>query len=320
MNEIQMSSSAGNPVLPLAVVGPLPRNAGEKTLTLPANAGPLPLPQTGEGEDGEGDRAAAALPTTREDSHDRESGHDQLRRDEEEKVVDGPPPRAMTGSESDGSPFVFTPTSGVPIRTEELLADMRRVAHALKSDFLSGARYHMYGQYSQTTALDRFGTWNKALIAAGLRVKHENKISDERLLENILRVWTELGRQPTIVDLSRPPSQFGEAPYRRRFGTWTRALKQFVIFAGKQELRLPHRMPVPVFSPVRVPSLQLRFRVMQRDQFRCRTCGKSPANDRGVELHVDHVAPWSLGGKTVEENLQTLCSSCNMGKGDSTPG
>ncbi len=35
----------------------------------------------------------------------------------------------------------------------------------------------------------------------------------------------------------------------------------------------------------------------------------------GVELHVDHVIPWSKGGPTVFEHLQTLCNKCNLGKG-----
>jgi 5-methylcytosine-specific restriction endonuclease McrA len=33
-----------------------------------------------------------------------------------------------------------------------------------------------------------------------------------------------------------------------------------------------------------------------------------------VQLHVDHIKPWSLGGETVAENLQTLCDQCNAGK------
>jgi 5-methylcytosine-specific restriction endonuclease McrA len=29
----------------------------------------------------------------------------------------------------------------------------------------------------------------------------------------------------------------------------------------------------------------------------------------------DHINPWWLGGKTVSENLQMLCSKCNGVKG-----
>jgi len=64
----------------------------------------------------------------------------------------------------------------------------------------------------------------------------------------------------------------------------------------------------------REPSIGLRFRVLQRDQFRCRLCGRSPATELTCELHVDHVVPFSKGGKTTLENLQALCSHCNVGK------
>ena len=61
---------------------------------------------------------------------------------------------------------------------------------------------------------------------------------------------------------------------------------------------------------------RLRFKVMHRDNFKCCICGNSPAKDSAIELHVDHIIPWSKGGETVMENLQTLCSKCNLGKGN----
>lgn len=66
----------------------------------------------------------------------------------------------------------------------------------------------------------------------------------------------------------------------------------------------------------REPSMRLRFEVLIRDNFKCCTCGASPAKDPAVELHIDHVVPWSKGGETETENLQTLCSICNLGKSD----
>jgi len=43
--------------------------------------------------------------------------------------------------------------------------------------------------------------------------------------------------------------------------------------------------------------------------------GKTMENS-SVTLHADHIKPWSKGGETVIENLQTLCSKCNIGKSD----
>ena len=61
-------------------------------------------------------------------------------------------------------------------------------------------------------------------------------------------------------------------------------------------------------------NLRLRFLVMKRDNFKCCICGRSPATTPGLELHIDHIKPWSKGGETVINNLQTLCQDCNLGK------
>ena len=63
----------------------------------------------------------------------------------------------------------------------------------------------------------------------------------------------------------------------------------------------------------REPSKSLRFDVFKRDGYKCVICGRSPVT-HSVDLHVDHIKPYSLGGETFLENLQTLCSDCNLGK------
>ena len=60
--------------------------------------------------------------------------------------------------------------------------------------------------------------------------------------------------------------------------------------------------------------LGLRLKILSRDNFRCVLCGKSPATDFGTKLHIDHVLPFSKGGKSILDNLQTLCKECNLGK------
>ncbi len=63
----------------------------------------------------------------------------------------------------------------------------------------------------------------------------------------------------------------------------------------------------------RVPVMPaMRWRVFQRDKWRCVACGRR-AHD-GIILHVDHILPRSKGGPDTFENFQTLCSLCNGGK------
>lgn len=59
--------------------------------------------------------------------------------------------------------------------------------------------------------------------------------------------------------------------------------------------------------------LALRYKVLKRDNSKCVACGRS-AKENGVILHIDHKLPFSLGGLTTLENLQTLCQECNISK------
>lgn len=207
--------------------------------------------------------------------------------------------------------------SGQPVTDAELIADLRRVAELLRSPSVSRPQYVRHGKFGATTMHTRFGSWNKALVAAELPLIHENNISDERLFDNLLALWQHFGRQPRRSDLMHEVSEFSQGPYNRRFGSWTAALEAFVNYANSSGAESP---VVHAGSSVRAtgrdPSLRLRWRVLQRDHFKCCACGVSPAVTLGVELQVDHTVPWSKGGDTVFDNLRTLCSKCNMGRGN----
>jgi 5-methylcytosine-specific restriction endonuclease McrA len=52
----------------------------------------------------------------------------------------------------------------------------------------------------------------------------------------------------------------------------------------------------------------LRRLVYAADRYRCVYCGN------GSQLQLDHVHPWSYGGRTSLWNLMTLCGPCNRVK------
>ncbi len=52
----------------------------------------------------------------------------------------------------------------------------------------------------------------------------------------------------------------------------------------------------------------LRESVLERDGEACLKCGSIH------DLHMDHIIPWSQGGATDFDNLQTLCAPCNSAK------
>lgn len=58
--------------------------------------------------------------------------------------------------------------------------------------------------------------------------------------------------------------------------------------------------------------LSLRWKIMLRDGFKCKYCGRSSNDD--VVLHVDHILARSHGGTDDLDNLITSCKECNFGK------
>lgn len=60
---------------------------------------------------------------------------------------------------------------------------------------------------------------------------------------------------------------------------------------------------------------KLRDLIKKRDNFTCCNCGNSTYVEPNLLLEIDHIIPVAKGGRTVEENLQTLCWKCNRAKG-----
>jgi len=56
-----------------------------------------------------------------------------------------------------------------------------------------------------------------------------------------------------------------------------------------------------------------RFRILQRDNFRCQYCGKTAKDD--TRLEIDHITPLCEGGSNEDSNLVTACFDCNRSKG-----
>lgn len=221
---------------------------------------------------------------------------------------------------------------------EMLFEDMRRVAKLMGRNYITGPEYDEYGKYSRVERSKKYRGWNGTLIAAGLeqtpfRTGHYRMYSDRELFEEMERVWIKLGHQPTFaVFQSKGISIISARPYLNRFGSWRRALEAFVAYINSDDDsdKDSQTESAETVEPIttnderitirhktnRDINLRLRFRVMARDHFKCCKCGKSPATDPTVILHIDHIYPWAKGGETVMENLQTLCSACNLGKSD----
>jgi Homing endonuclease associated repeat/HNH endonuclease len=218
---------------------------------------------------------------------------------------------------------------------DQLIAELQRVHAAIGRTILTTVDFDRHSTTTSNVAIrNRFGTWKKALEVAGIpQSEMANKCwTEEDCFENIARTWTHFGRPPTHQEMSSPPSTINGKAYETRWGTWRKALRAFVAWSENDSAVIePHatlaeetatettvnrnvaRRAEP--DQRQVPP-RLRFRVFQRDRFKCVACGRSPATHLSIVLHADHIKPVTLGGKTTLENLQTLCESCNLGKGD----
>ena len=216
--------------------------------------------------------------------------------------------------------YKFTPYHET-VSDNELLSDLVRVAQSLGSRTITQQQYREFGKYGVEKINYRFHSWNDALKRANLQTSANYQYSIEELFENIERVWIAKGKQPARADMNNKAlSSISSGAYLRRFGTWTNALQSFVEYTNSDSIDLPLLVDTigNLNSEAREINLRLRWQVMKRDNFKCCCCGASPAKDPTVELHVDHVLPYSKGGKTTVENLQTLCSKCNLGKSNLT--
>ena len=200
---------------------------------------------------------------------------------------------------------------------EALIADLQNVAALLNSDTVTMDEYNLHGQYHSTTLTRRFGSWFRCLDAAGL--KHSRaaiNIPEHDLLDDIERVWILLGKQPSYSQM-QIHTKYSMKTYENRFGGWRNALECFIDYINEPTHGdvTPSNTQVISAKTSRTINQRLRFLVLARDNFSCCACGASPAKDGGItKLHVDHIIPWSRGGQTTLDNLQTLCEKCNLGK------
>lgn len=223
---------------------------------------------------------------------------------------------------------------------DDFVNDVKNVAAQLGQNTLTTSEYKEYGKFNYSYPTKYHNkSWNDVLKIAELaptpyRLGRNKEISNEELFADIERVWTKLGRQPTVTDLKKGYFKFGQNTFVRRFGGWRGALTAFVDYINNPECPNSNYNNINIddtplklndisdnqsqiqHKTTREPNLRLRFRILNRDHFKCCICGRSPSIDPSVELVIDHIYPWVKGGETTYDNLRTLCKECNIGKSD----
>lgn len=113
---------------------------------------------------------------------------------------------------------------------EQLLNYLRRFFEKkgrtpIEEEFVNNPEFPSFGTYQ-----NRFGSWNCAIIKAGLDINFGgnkgNKYKDEEMISSLRKFSKEYRRVPTEEDLTDNPDYPSYITYLRHFGTWNNALKK----------------------------------------------------------------------------------------------
>lgn len=151
------------------------------------------------------------------------------------------------------------------------------------------------------------------LLAPGLWMMADR---EGRLEDRPKRIKAELFPYDTF-DVDALLVELVACGHIKRYEASDRRYIQIVKFTEHQQ---PHHMeiksviPAPEgfadkysHDPIGVPT---RRRIYERDSHRCVLCATTNA------LSIDHIVPITKGGTSDDDNLRTLCKSCNSSKGN----
>ena len=83
---------------------------------------------------------------------------------------------------------------------KDLLIDLEAIIKRLNSHTITIKEYDQFGNYSSSTIIRRFGSWNAALKLVGIAPSNTFYTNVE-LLDNIRDAWLIKGKQPTRRDM-----------------------------------------------------------------------------------------------------------------------
>lgn len=236
--------------------------------------------------------------------------------------------------------FEFRRSQTSKIPRARVIEELERAAKSFDYKDFKQEDFDKISEISSYKVYREFGSWEKALLFLKDHLEKKgipfelttrrSRYSLEEIFADMEKVWLKLGHRPSRNEWTASCPEINFSTIERRFGGWQNACLKFIEYksgelinpeentgGSLEAISKPKRKKlsnVTVVEQTRTIPLNVRLRVLNRDNFRCVFCGKSPATDIGTKLHIDHIVPFSRGGANTLENLQTLCVQCNLGK------
>ena len=129
------------------------------------------------------------------------------------------------------------------IPKEELIKDLKRMAKLLNQDYVGLNQNKKHGLYSSGTFERNFGTWNKAVVIAGL--KPNLPFTEKELLDDLKRVAKELEPVKLSWENYKTKGKYASNTYVYRFGNWSTAMKK----AGLASANKPKQKSLKITTP-----------------------------------------------------------------------
>ncbi len=228
------------------------------------------------------------------------------------------------------------------ISREKIIDELKMVAKHFGYKDYKRRDFDKISTISGNTVIREFGTWEKALEflrnllqSQGIELKSSNRRSrkqftEQKLFDEMERIWQSLGHRPSTGEWKLLKPKISSNTYMRYFEGWQNACLKFIEYKMGNQILTDEEISnsneitannvngktTKSEKGSRTIGAGLRLKILDRDNFRCILCGRSPATEIGVRLHIDHKVPFSQGGQSTIDNLQTLCQDCNWGKSD----
>ncbi len=182
------------------------------------------------------------------------------------------------------------------MKREEVIAELQRVANLLGKQNLAQREFTQHGRVSLSSVRGKFGSWRKAIDAAGLEtgLHRYPKLSDDQLAAEFRRVYELLGKVPTESEFAAN-GHFSIMLYLDRFGRWSKAVQRYtsVLFPNTPQAK-PNDLVSAVHTKPLVEKAQALSGVGGRRVFgsplNFRELRHEPVNEQGVVLLFGMVA------------------------------